>query len=50
MVMFRFGVYPNVRYNKRVTSATWDKKLCKWIVETQDGDKYIGNVLISGKK
>jgi len=44
----RFGVYPHIKFSQRVKQNTWDKETNKWTVETVSGEKYIGNVIISG--
>jgi len=43
-----FGVYPNVVFNKRVESCTWNQKTCKWTVQTTDGSQYIANFIVTG--
>jgi len=44
----RFGVYPHIKFGQRIKQNTWNKETNKWTVETNNGDKYVGNVLISG--
>jgi len=44
----RFGVYPHIRYGKKVITAIWDKKTCLWTVEAEDGSVATANVVISG--
>jgi len=44
----RFGVYPHIKFGQRVKLNTWDRETNKWTVETASGEKYIGNVIISG--
>lgn len=41
-----FGVYPKIQFNQKVVSSTWNEKISKWILETQDGTKITANVLI----
>jgi len=43
----RFGVYPHIKFGRRVKVNTWDQDTSKWTVETTEGEKFTGDVLIS---
>ena len=46
--MCRFCVYPHIRFGKKIKVNTWDPVASKWTVETTDGEKFTGDVVISG--
>jgi len=44
----RFGVYPNIRFQRRVVRTTWDQTKCLWTIETACGETYTANVVVTG--
>jgi len=44
----RFGVYPHIKFEQKIKLNTWDKTTNKWMIETENGDTYICNVIVSG--
>jgi len=44
----KFGIYPNIKCGKKVTSSTWDQDKGVWKIECEDGDSYNANVVIYG--
>ena len=44
----KFGVTPHIRFGQEVASSTWDPVTSKWTVETVAGERFTGDVLVSG--
>jgi cation diffusion facilitator CzcD-associated flavoprotein CzcO len=43
----RFGVYERIRFNTKVTGATWDEAATRWTLETGDGATYTADLLVA---
>lgn len=43
-----FGLYPHIKFNKRVKTTVWDKSTKKWTVTCEDGEVFVGNAILSG--
>src|SRR3546814_7171482 len=44
----KYGLLPHVRFGANVVGARYDEAAALWRVETQDGRKFSGRVLVSG--
>jgi cation diffusion facilitator CzcD-associated flavoprotein CzcO len=43
----RFGVYERIRFNTKITGATWDEAATRWTLTTQDGATYTADVVVA---
>ena len=43
----KFGVYPNIQFNKKVVSSIWNTKTSKWDILISDGTSISANVVVS---
>ena len=43
-----FNLYPNIKFNKEVAHCKWDDVTKLWTVTTKDGEKFVGNFVLSG--
>jgi cation diffusion facilitator CzcD-associated flavoprotein CzcO len=43
----RFALRPHIRFDQRVTSATWADQACRWTVTTEDGSTWATRWLVT---
>ena len=44
----KYGILPHVRYNANVVSSRFDEASSQWVLSTQDGRTFRGQVMVSG--
>jgi cation diffusion facilitator CzcD-associated flavoprotein CzcO len=44
----KYGILPHIRYNANVVSSRFDEGTSTWVVSTEDGREFQGQVLVSG--
>ena len=43
----RFALRAHIRFDRRVTSVTWDDEACRWTVATEDGSTWLTQWLVT---
>jgi cation diffusion facilitator CzcD-associated flavoprotein CzcO len=44
----KYGILPHIRFNTRASGATFDERTGLWTLETTDGQRFTGRVVVSG--